>query len=236
MTQVLLMLTTVLMPQLSHLVASQEVSQGKCPTFDVITNFDPQKYLGLWYEYSNYDIYFQANETCDTAQYTDATKADGPLTIGVYNRAVEIGKKEYGGAKGTAVLGEPDNPTKPGKLIVNFYDPPSKRVADTTNYNILDTDYDSYSIVYFCRQMNETTKSEYLWILARERQPSQTLVDKATETIRSQGIDTTRLRKTVQTDCPDLPTGNVESSANAIEAIAQLSYAIASVMVMRVFI
>jgi len=232
-TQVLLMLTIVLMPQLFQLVATQEVSDGTCPTFEVITNFDPQKYLGRWYEYSNYDIFFQANGTCDTAQYTDVTEEGGPVTIGVYNRAVDIGTKEYGGAKGTAVLGEPDNATKPGKLIVNFYDPPSKMVSNTTNYNILDTDYDSYTIVYFCRQVNVTTKSEYLWILTRERIPAQALVDQATDTIRKQGIDTTRLRKTVQTDCPDPDSSSVGSSANAMTT-AQLSsyFAIASSVMM----
>jgi len=195
--------------------AAQLQSPGKCPSIKVIKNFDSEKYLGTWYEYSNYDNNFSnagIGAKCDVAKYTDATEEGKPLTIGVLNRAVRENKGYFDySAKANAVLGEPTNQEKPGKLIVNFYDPPSKRVSTTTNYNILDTDYETYTAVYLCRQIKANTKSEFLWILTREQFPAQSVVDKALSVIRSNSIDATRLKKTEQTGCPD---ANANSATN----------------------
>ena len=106
-------------------------------------------------------------------------------------------------AEGSATLGEPNNPSKPGKLIVRFDGQPAFTQSTTTNYNILDTDYDSYAIVYSCSQkFFGLLKSELLWILTRERHPSASVIRNATAIIERQGIDTKRLRQTRQTNCP----------------------------------
>ena len=106
-------------------------------------------------------------------------------------------------AEGKAVLGEPDNSSRPGKLIVNFDGQPSFAQSTSTNYNILNTDYDSYAVVYSCSQkFFGLLKSELLWILTRERNPSASVIGNATAIIESQGIDTKRLKKTRQTNCP----------------------------------
>ena len=71
-------------------------------------------------------------------------------------------------AVGSAVLGEPSNPSRPGKLIVNFDSQPSFARSTTTNYNVVDTDYNSYAIVYSCgEKVFGLIKSECLWILTR---------------------------------------------------------------------
>ena len=105
-------------------------------------------------------------------------------------------------AEGSATLGEPNNPSKPGKLIVRFDGQPAFTQSTTTNYNILDTDYDSYAIVYSCNQkFFDLFKTELLWILTRERSPSYSVIQKAMSVIRKQGIDTRRLKRTRQTGC-----------------------------------
>ena len=72
---------------------------------------------------------------------------------------------------GSAVLGEPSNPSRPGKLIVNFDSQPSFARSSTTNYNVVDTDYNSYAIVYSCgEKVFGLLKSEFLWILTRSAQ------------------------------------------------------------------
>merc|ERR1712198_235101 len=69
--------------------------------------------------------------------------------------------------------------------------------------SVIDTDYTSYAVVYFCEQkFFDLFKTELLWILTRERIPSQVVIDKATSIIKAQGIDTKRLKKTRQTNCP----------------------------------
>jgi len=203
------------------LTAAQLESPGKCPTIKVIKNFDSKKYLGRWYEYSNYDNKFSQQGTCDIAQYTDATEAGKPLKIAVLNRAVRDGVDKFDyQAKGNADLGEPNNPDKPGKLIVNFYDPPSRVISETTNYNILDTDYTSFTTVYLCRQKDAATKSEFLWILTRKQFPPKALVDKATAIIQGNGIDTSRLKKTVQTNCPDADASSAIQSNPSLVSMA----------------
>ncbi len=76
-------------------------------------------------------------------------------------------------AKGSAVLNDPFDPLVPGELVVNFEEQPafSKFVAlkwksdlrnnstlftaraRSTNYNIIDTDYENFSIVYSCNNI-----------------------------------------------------------------------------------
>ena len=46
----------------------------------------------------------------------------------------------------------------------------------STNYNIIDTDYISYSIVYNCRSSKWYEKEESLWILTRETTISDDLL------------------------------------------------------------
>jgi len=199
-----ILVTTI--PQYFY-AAAQLQSPGKCPTVKVLEHFDAEKYLGRWYEFSNYDNNFSnaaIGAKCDIAEYSDGTEEGKPFTISVLNRAVREDKGYFDyRAKASAVLGEPGNPQKPGKLIVNFYDPPSKRISTTTNYNILDTDYDSFTTVYLCRQVKANTKSEFLWILTREQFPEQSVIDKAKAVIRHNKIDVTRLKKTEQIGCPD---------------------------------
>jgi len=207
-------------------VDAQLDTAGTCPTFKVKKNFERSKYLGRWYEYSKYETKFEKGATCSSADYSDLTVAGGPVTIGVLNRRKDPTKGLLS-AKGNATLGEPDNAEKPAKLVVNFYDPPSRVKSTTTNYNVIDTDYTSYTIVYFCRQKDASTKSEFLWILTRQRIPPQTLVNKAMQTITNEGIDTGRLMKNVQTDCPELP-----NSSPALPSMGSPIFVVAVVQVL----
>ena len=44
------------------------------------------------------------------------------------------------------------------------------------NYNVLDTDYTTYSIVYSCRDAGWSQKSEDMWILSRDTTISDELL------------------------------------------------------------
>jgi len=53
-----------------------------CDTFDVVTPFDAEAYMGIWSEQHHVKhAYFQKNSwTCNTAQYSGLT-ADGHFTV-----------------------------------------------------------------------------------------------------------------------------------------------------------
>jgi len=192
------------------MVANAQIqSPGTCPTFKVVKNFDVEKYTGTWYENTKYETVFEKGGSCNLAQYADLT-ANGKVVIGVTNKRLDADKKLVV-AKGNATLGEPDNAEKPAKIIVNFYDPPSKRVSTTPNYNVVETDYTSYTVIYFCRQVSASTKSEFLWILTRDRNAPATVINKAKQTISNEGIDTNRLKAVKQTDCGNSSTKSMAS-------------------------
>merc|ERR1711997_1252938 len=185
-------------------INAQEFSFGRCPPFPTVKNFDPQKYSGTWFEYANYFAFFQLFGKCVTATYTlepDNGYGKYELKINIVNRAISTlnGAKQV--AKGNAVLADPLNPYVPGELIVNFDSQPAFTRASSANYNVIDTDYETFSIVYSCNNYG-FLKSEILWILTRPRFPSKYLIDHLYKKIRRLGLDTRRLRRTDQKTCP----------------------------------
>ena len=117
----------------------------QCPwtyEYSVKQSFDQSRYVGKWYEIQrDYDTSFEWMSDCVTAKYN--SNSDG--TIGVLNRGwywyfflsyyqVEAKAKCYG---------------TEGYCYVNF-DPLNLDDMDNKepNYNILMTDYDTYTVVY----------------------------------------------------------------------------------------
>lgn len=195
-----LLLSVLLLPR----TRSQELSFGSCPSFPTVKNFQLERYLGVWYEYSNYFAIFQAFQDCVTAFYTDETPSSSyngqpaPI-IGVLNRGRNVFLRKSSSAKGMATLNDPNDPNRPGELIVNFggFQPEST----STNYNVVDTDYENYAVVYSCNN-KLFFKSEILWILTRKQFPSPYLIKDIKKRIRSFGLDTRRLKRTNQKGCP----------------------------------
>merc|ERR1711953_722286 len=64
---------------------------------------------------------------------------------------------------------------EPGQCFVKFFSP-FTRWDSEPNYQIVDTDYDNYSIVYSC----DEDDMQYLWILARTPTISEEMSDMLT--------------------------------------------------------
>ena len=106
--------------------------------------------------------------------------------------------------KGYAVPSDPNDPTKAANFIVNFDDLPGK--YNSTNYEVLGTDYESYAIVYDCREaLVEGGNAEFLYILTREKFPPQSLISSVYDSLESMGLETKPLKVTQQEGCPDFP-------------------------------
>ena len=131
----------------------------QCPNPDLLETFDPQQYLGVWYELRRANnIPFEDGE-CVTAKYTE--RDDG--YIGVENT------QWYGffGGEDRYVQGQAEawiNSYVPGMLFVTFFFDIGGR------YRILDTDYTSYVVVYSCDNAlaDSVLLSEYSWVLVRD--------------------------------------------------------------------
>ena len=68
----------------------------------------------------------------------------------------------------------------------------------SSNYKVLATDYDTYTIVYSCDQRYGMYFSEYAWIMTRDPTPSDAIVDEMRLQLEGYGYDTSTMRRTFQ--------------------------------------
>ncbi|XP_075983119.1 uncharacterized protein LOC142981240 isoform X2 [Anticarsia gemmatalis] len=126
---------------------------GQCDTtIPVIRNFDPARYLGRWRLIQSYYTPFQSG-TCNEAYYSAGT---GGAVVVVNSQVVN---QELATITGQAVLATTDGS---GKLLVTF---PSSNTP--SEYWILDTDYDSYALIYTCENLANDQRRVWSWKLSR---------------------------------------------------------------------
>ena len=133
-----------------------------CPGSTVMSGFDLEKYLGTWYEYRpSIDQPFGGSD-CVKATYS--IREDGLVKV------LNSGQKKdpwhpesykprtYLEAKAKLT----EDPTK-GKLMVAFF-------GDDFSYpyDVIDTDFETYALVYGCRQLPGYGKFENAWVLTRD--------------------------------------------------------------------
>ena len=73
---------------------------------------------------------------------------------------------------GTAYQADPVN--SPAELVVGF---PQAEDGRPANYKVLSTDYTSYSAVYNCENFLNDQFQYYGWVLTREANPSEQLIE-----------------------------------------------------------
>ncbi|XP_062557077.1 uncharacterized protein LOC134221928 [Armigeres subalbatus] len=165
---------------------------------EVVQGFSVDRYLGRWYETQRYEQEFETNLDCAQAYYelSDAT------TVSVRNSAYSLINETAIEILGTAKLSFPDEEPLPAKLNVAFFGAPN----DRSNYWVLDTDYENYSVVWSCESVEENRSRESFWLLSRSRQLSQDeQVEEKVNDIIQKYIDPEQIRITDQSEdrCPD---------------------------------
>ncbi len=122
----------------------------------IIKSFDPQQYIGTWYEIARLDNSFEKGLEQVTANYS----VDEDGTVKVINRGFNPESGEWKEAIGKAkFVDEPNKDgTRTGRLKVSFFRP------FYGDYNIIELDkpYYNYALV--------SSGKEYLWILSRTPQ------------------------------------------------------------------
>ena len=142
-----------------------------------IQTMDLPRYMGRWYEIARYENRFEKGMTHVTATYTRLS--NGKIRVENEGYRKNTHNKAIGRAK------QPD-PDAPGKLKVSFF------LWFYSDYYILelDTDY-NYVVV-------GSSTDKYLWILSREKNLPNTILDKLLNLLREKGYDTNKLIFTKQ--------------------------------------
>ncbi|XP_058799298.1 apolipoprotein D-like [Phymastichus coffea] len=178
--------------------AAQVPFLGGCPKVEVLANFDPQKYLGKWYEAERYFAFFEFGGKCVTATYN--VNANG--TISVANRQISILSGVATSIEGYAA----QKTQEKAKLSVAF---PSLPVQFDAPYWILDTDYTTYSVVWSCSDFG-IFSTRNAWILTREQHPPVATLEKAYQALDKNKITRAFFIRTDQKNCPeDVETNQV---------------------------
>ena len=134
-----------------------------------VTNFDQERYLGTWYEIARLDHSFERGLSEVTATYS--TNPDG--SIAVLNRGFDSEERRWREAEGVAhFVGSPTV----GHLKVSFFGP----------------FYGSYIVFGLGENYEHAFVSgfnhDYLWLLSRSPEVSETLREQFLETITELGF------------------------------------------------
>ncbi|KAG7205487.1 hypothetical protein KM043_007473 [Ampulex compressa] len=164
---------------------------GVCPNLETMPNFDVQSYLGKWYEVERYFALFEFGGKCVTANYSLND-----------NGSVKILNKQISALTGVAssiegigrLIGRSDDP----KLTVTF---PSLPLPIDAPYWVLNTDYESYAVVWSCSNFG-VFSIRNAWILTREPKPPVAVLEKAYQTLDKNNISRAYFIRTDQKNCP----------------------------------
>uniref|UniRef100_A0A182PVH0 Apolipoprotein D n=1 Tax=Anopheles epiroticus TaxID=199890 RepID=A0A182PVH0_9DIPT len=163
------------------------------PEVDSLRFFDVDRYLGKWYEIQRYENDFQENLDCVQLRYT----LNEDRSVQVSNSAFSLLNDSTINVVGTAELSFPDDPLVPAKLNVTFFGAPN----NVSNYWVLDTDYERFSVVWNCQPVGEEQSEENFWILSRTPTlPADTEVLYRVHSIMQRYVDRSLLRFTRQLD------------------------------------
>ncbi|RMZ95015.1 apolipo D-like, partial [Brachionus plicatilis] len=135
----------------ASIICIQQVSSqslGVCLKSPVIKDFNASRYLGKWYEIKRFNYIFEPqNLQCLVAIYGSLNQT----AISVNNTGFNVKTKKTDGRSGYAYV---PNAAEPNKLSVVL----PVEVFNVTilqgegPYDVLETDYDTYALVYSCTQ------------------------------------------------------------------------------------
>jgi len=173
---------------LSAVCKSQTIGFGDCPTVPTQAHLDINKYLGLWYEIERFPAIFEG-DNCGTANYS--LKDNG--NIKVDNRYITDGVVHN--AIGEASVR--DFSVDEATLDVVF-----ANAGPAGDYEVIETDYTSYSLIWSCKANFHLINTQFAWILTRDPIPDPALISRLKNVLSGHGVDISHFQMTNQTGCP----------------------------------
>ncbi|XP_022197013.2 apolipoprotein D isoform X2 [Nilaparvata lugens] len=173
----------------------QSLGYGSCPNVDALGHFEPEKYTGRWYEIERVISTFHPCGSCVTADYDAEKDSSGKPTGNIL--VTETMTNWLGYIKSKSGRAVPlDKSTTDAKYVVSF-----QGASSNSSYWVLNTDYSTYSVVYSCTSVWGLYNLKYLWLLARDPEPSLYVQQKMQSVLQSKGLSSYLLFKTNQKNC-----------------------------------
>nr|APA33912.1 seminal fluid protein [Nilaparvata lugens] len=173
----------------------QVISVGGCPDMSVVDNFEPNKYTGRWYEAERVFNPFEVGGSCITGDYTieedNFNHPTGNLLV-VHSMTNWLGRKISKSADAFPL----DRSSRKAKYLLKYKGSPF-----TGPYWILDTDYDTYSVVYSCTSVLGLLSFKYVWLLTRLPQAPKYTIDNMESVLKKNNLSSILLIKTYQKNC-----------------------------------
>merc|ERR1719284_1134690 len=193
---------------------------GLCPELPNQENFQIERYLGQWFShFTNDDKHIPPEVRC-TGQNIRATGLDD--TVIVVNTSIDEKKNTFNFAEGTATQAF----ELPNQLFVQFaetgscdsYDqysndrnncninqlPPKPEIIN--NYQVLKTDYENYTLVVSCQNIDESSHREVIYMLNRNTcwpYQNKDFVELQIDFLEELGLYVDNLRFVRQENCDD---------------------------------
>ena len=166
---------------------------GKCPaTYETKQNFDLASYVGDWYQLARDKAVLYGRGECSTATYVpDVQRPDEAFVLNQQRKTKTDETKEF------PIFGKVKPTGESGRFELTF-----STVFAKGTYDVLETDYKTYSVVYTCGTVAGFITTERVWILSREPSLSQGKIDDILDSIeRNTGYSRNNLLFTDQSDC-----------------------------------
>ncbi|XP_015782939.1 apolipoprotein D-like [Tetranychus urticae] len=131
------------------------------------------------------DLIFELSQRCVKTEYT----VDSNGNVAVNNTGVALINSQV------SVVGTAKPGTQSNVFAVSFF-----QFSPSAQYWIVDTDYDTYSLVVSCNDVLGLFNLKNAWILSRKPNLDSDIVDKLVAKLKAIGVETDKLTKTAQ-DC-----------------------------------
>merc|ERR1712002_251687 len=150
-----------------------------CPQVETKKDFDLNKYMGRWFEIEKYPNWFEKG-SCNGAEYK--LKPEGGVAVN-NSEVLDNGKLSF-------AIGQARQ--DPSSNIASHLQVRFSKWQPWGQYLVLDTDYDSFTVVYSCTNLL-VARLEFLWVMSRERSLSAENRSSIYKMLDNYGIDTSRL-------------------------------------------
>lgn len=161
-------------------------SFGPCPKPAKVQNFDVARFMGDWFEYARTEGTPYQDGECDKAHYV----LNGSKVEVTNTQVQKDGKIDVANGDLYCVGTE-------AQCYVRF-----STKAPYGDYQVIDTDYENYTVIYSCTEIAKITHIEYGWILTRSLDFNAE--EKADFLVSASTMSKSDLHITRQTECPAL--------------------------------